>query len=87
LRRLAHTEIEITAPLIQELLRDQPPRPGRSPCATQSADALLLKEHAWLPSLAPHLAPPASAAASQIKPLDLLTKEPLGDAEHGDEGR
>ncbi len=73
------TEIEITAALIQALLRDQHPdladRPVRLgargwdnqlwrlgddlavrlPWATWSADALLLKEHAWLPSLAPHL--------------------------------
>lgn len=27
----------------------------RLPWATESADALLLKEHAWLPALAPHL--------------------------------
>lgn len=73
------TETEITADLIQELLRDQHPdladRPlrlgargwdnqlwrlgddlaVRLPWATESADELLRKEHAWVPGLAPHL--------------------------------
>ncbi|TXS22226.1 aminoglycoside phosphotransferase family protein [Streptomyces sp. ms191] len=73
------TEIEITAELVRDLLRDQHPdladRPVRLgargwdnqlwrlgddlavrlPWATQSADALLRKEHAWLPTLAPRL--------------------------------
>lgn len=77
------TEIEITAELIRDLLRDQHPdladhplrlgargwdnqlwRLGddlavRLPWATQSADELLRKEHAWLPVLAPHLPLPA----------------------------
>ncbi|WP_370411172.1 aminoglycoside phosphotransferase family protein [Streptomyces fradiae] len=72
-------EIEITAELIRELLREQHPdladRPlrlgargwdnqlwrlgddlaVRLPWATESADALLRKEHAWLPELAPGL--------------------------------
>ncbi|MFI7016048.1 aminoglycoside phosphotransferase family protein [Streptomyces sp. NPDC050164] len=76
---MAHTEIEITAALIRELLREQHPdladRPVRLgargwdnqlwrlgddlavrlPWATQSADALLRKEHTWVPSLAPRL--------------------------------
>jgi len=76
---MTHTEIEITAELVRDLLRDQHPdladlpvrlgargwdnqlwRLGddlavRLPWATQSADTLLRKEHAWLPSLAPHL--------------------------------
>ena len=76
---MTHTEIEITAELVRELLRDQHPdladhplelgargwdnqlwRVGddlavRLPWATESADALLRKEHAWLPGLAPHL--------------------------------
>jgi aminoglycoside phosphotransferase (APT) family kinase protein len=76
---MTHTEIEITAELIRDLLRDQHPdladRPlslgargwdnqlwrlgddlaVRLPWATQSADELLRKEHAWLPALAPHL--------------------------------
>ncbi|GGU96002.1 aminoglycoside phosphotransferase [Actinomadura cremea] len=77
--RMTHTEIEITAELIRDLLRDQHPdladhpvrlgargwdnqlwRLGddlavRLPWATQSADALLRKEHTWLPALAPRL--------------------------------
>jgi aminoglycoside phosphotransferase (APT) family kinase protein len=72
-------ELEITADLIKDLLRDQHPdladlpvtlgargwdnqlwRLGddlavRLPWATQTADALLLKEYAWLPTLAPRL--------------------------------
>ncbi|MDV9194701.1 phosphotransferase, partial [Streptomyces sp. Wh19] len=76
---MTHTEIEITAELVRDLLRDQHPdladqplklgargwdnqlwRLGddlavRLPWATQSADELLRKEHAWLPTLAPHL--------------------------------
>ncbi|SKC37252.1 aminoglycoside phosphotransferase family protein [Krasilnikoviella flava] len=73
------TDVEITADLVQELLREQHPdlahlpvrlgargwdnqlwRLGdefavRLPWATDGADALLRKEHAWLPGLAPHL--------------------------------
>jgi aminoglycoside phosphotransferase (APT) family kinase protein len=76
---VTHADLEITAELIRELLRDQHPdladlpltlgargwdnqlwRLGsdlavRLPWATQTADALLLKEHAWLPALAPRL--------------------------------
>lgn len=76
---MSHTEIEITAELVRDLLHDQHPdlaeRPVqlgargwdnqvwrlgddlavRLPWATQSADALLRKEHAWLPGLAPNL--------------------------------
>ncbi|PSK93613.1 aminoglycoside phosphotransferase (APT) family kinase protein [Murinocardiopsis flavida] len=76
---MTHTEIEISAELVRDLLRDQHPdladhpvtlgargwdnqlwRLGddlavRLPWATQSADALLRKEHAWLPALAPRL--------------------------------
>ncbi|MFJ2391598.1 phosphotransferase [Streptomyces sp. NPDC087843] len=76
---MTRTEIEITAELVRELLRDQHPdladRPVRlgargwdnqlwrlgddlavrMPWATLSADALLRKEHAWLPDLAPRL--------------------------------
>ncbi|MCX5387276.1 aminoglycoside phosphotransferase family protein [Streptomyces sp. NBC_00083] len=76
---MALTEIEITAQLIRDLLRDQHPdladlpltlgahgwdnqlwRLGddlavRLPWATLSADALLRKEYAWLPVLAPRL--------------------------------
>ncbi|MEV5840017.1 aminoglycoside phosphotransferase family protein [Nocardia sp. NPDC052112] len=74
-----HNEIEITAELVRDLLRDQHPdlahhsvrlgargwdnqlwRLGndlavRLPWATESADALLRKEHTWLPALAPRL--------------------------------
>ncbi|MCL7430186.1 aminoglycoside phosphotransferase family protein [Streptomyces sp. YS415] len=76
---MTHTDIEITAELIRDLLRAQHPdlaglpvelgargwdnqlwRLGddlavRLPWATRSADALLRKEHAWLPVLAPEL--------------------------------
>ncbi|MGW2017722.1 aminoglycoside phosphotransferase family protein [Streptomyces sp. NPDC001927] len=78
---MTHTEseIDITAELVRDLLRDQHPdladhpvklgargwdnqlwRLGddlavRLPWATRSADALLRKEYAWLPALAPHL--------------------------------
>ncbi|MFF1839861.1 aminoglycoside phosphotransferase family protein [Streptomyces sp. NPDC058231] len=76
---MTHTEIEITAELVRDILRDQHPdladRPltlgargwdnqlwrlgddlaVRLPWATQTADALLRKEHAWLPRLAPRL--------------------------------
>jgi aminoglycoside phosphotransferase (APT) family kinase protein len=76
---VARPELEITAELVRDLLRDQHPdladRPlalgargwdnqlwrlgsdlaVRLPWATQSADALLRKEHAWLPVLAPRL--------------------------------
>ncbi|NGO68348.1 phosphotransferase, partial [Streptomyces boncukensis] len=76
---MTHTDIEITAELVRDLLRDQHPdladhpvelgargwdnqlwRLGddlavRLPWATPSADALLRKEHTWLPGLAPHL--------------------------------
>src|SRR4051812_11643035 len=79
LLRMTHAEVEITAELVRDLLRDQHPdladhpvrlgargwdnqlwRLGddlavRLPWATQSADALLRKEHAWLPALAPRL--------------------------------
>ncbi|MGW2370245.1 aminoglycoside phosphotransferase family protein [Streptomyces sp. NPDC001667] len=88
---MTHTEIEITAVLIRDLLRDQHPdladRPlrlgargwdnqlwrlgddlaVRLPWATQSADELLRKEHAWLPTLAPHL------------PLPVPVPQRLGD--------
>ncbi len=76
---MTHTETEITAELVRDLLREQHPdlaglpvrlgargwdnqlwRLGddlavRLPWATGSADALLRKEHAWLPVLAPRL--------------------------------
>jgi aminoglycoside phosphotransferase (APT) family kinase protein len=76
---VTHVEIEITAELVADLVRDQHPdlsdkpvrlgargwdnqlwRLGddvavRLPWATGSADALLLKEYTWLPTLAPRL--------------------------------
>lgn len=76
---MTHAEVEITAELVRDLLRDQHPdladhhvrlgargwdnqlwRLGddlavRLPWATGSADALLRKEYAWVPGLAPRL--------------------------------
>ncbi|MEV0150504.1 MULTISPECIES: phosphotransferase [unclassified Nonomuraea] len=76
---MTHTEIEVSAELVRDLLRDQHPdladRPVRLgargwdnqlwrlgddlavrlPWATKDADELLLKEHTWLPALAPRL--------------------------------
>ncbi|MEE6261302.1 aminoglycoside phosphotransferase family protein [Plantactinospora sonchi] len=76
---MPHAEIEITAELVRDLVRDQHPdladhpvrlgargwdnqlwRIGddlavRLPWATPDADALLRKEHTWVPRLAPHL--------------------------------
>ena len=76
---MTHSEVEVSAELIRELLRDQHPdladlpvtfgargwdnqlwRLGddlavRLPWATQNSDGLLLKEHAWLPAIAPRL--------------------------------
>lgn len=76
---MTHIDIEVTAELVRDLLRDQHPdlaeypirlgargwdnqlwRIGddlavRLPWATDSADALLRKEFAWLPGLAPRL--------------------------------
>nr|BFD86846.1 hypothetical protein StreXyl84_62470 [Streptomyces sp. Xyl84] len=81
---MTHTEIEITAELVRDLLLDQHPdlahlpvrlgargwdnqlwRLGddlavRMPYATQDADDLLRKEHAWVPDLAPRLPLPVS---------------------------
>jgi aminoglycoside phosphotransferase (APT) family kinase protein len=80
--RMPHAEIEITAELVRDLVRDQHPdladhpvrlgargwdnqlwRLGddlavRLPWATQDSDALLRKEHAWVPMLAPRLSLP-----------------------------
>ncbi|MFB7720091.1 aminoglycoside phosphotransferase family protein [Nocardia sp. NPDC056100] len=76
---MTHTDIEVTAELVRELLRDQHPdladRPiqlgargwdnqiwrlgadlaVRLPWATDSAAELLVKEHTWVPVLAPNL--------------------------------
>ena len=88
---MTHAEIEITAELIRDLLRDQHPdladRPlslgargwdnqlwrlgdelaVRMPWATQSADELLRKEHAWLPALAPRLPLPVASPAPETR--------------------
>lgn len=77
--RMTHTEIDISAEFVRDLLRDQHPdladRPVRLgargwdnqlwrlgddlavrlPWATEGADELLLKEHTWVPALAPRL--------------------------------
>ncbi|MFC1419521.1 aminoglycoside phosphotransferase family protein [Streptacidiphilus cavernicola] len=76
---MTHTEVEVSAELVRELLREQHPdladhplelgalgwdnqlwRLGedlvvRLPWAARSSDALLRKEHAWVPALAPRL--------------------------------
>ena len=76
---MTHTEIDISADLVRELLREQHPdladRPVRLgargwdnqlwrlgddlavrlPWATQDADELVIKEHTWVPRLAPRL--------------------------------
>jgi aminoglycoside phosphotransferase (APT) family kinase protein len=89
---VARPELEITAELVRDLLRDQHPdladRPltlgargwdnqlwrlgsdlaVRLPWATQSADALLRKEHAWLPVLAPRLPLPVPVPQRLAEP-------------------
>ncbi|MET8287933.1 aminoglycoside phosphotransferase family protein [Streptomyces sp. NPDC051643] len=91
---MTRTEIEITAELVRDLLRDQHPdlaaRPVRLgargwdnqlwrlgddlavrlPWATLSADALLRKEHAWLPDLAPRLPLPVPVPQRLGEPSD-----------------
>jgi len=88
------TDIEVTADLIAELLREQHPdlaslpltlgargwdnqllRLGddlavRLPLATQHADELLIKEHAWLPVLAPRLPLPVPVPQRLGKPSE-----------------
>ncbi|MGW3087732.1 aminoglycoside phosphotransferase family protein [Streptomyces sp. NPDC001108] len=89
---MTHTDTEITAELVRDLLRDQHPdladRPVRLgargwdnqlwrlgddlavrlPWATESADELLLKEHAWMPVLAPGLPLPVPVPQRLGKP-------------------
>lgn len=91
---MTHTEMDITAELVRELLRDQHPdladhplrlgargwdnqlwRLGddlavRLPWATESADALLRKEHAWLPALAPRLPLPVPVPQRLSEPSE-----------------
>ncbi len=98
LLRMTHTEIEMTAELVRDLLRDQHPdladRPVRLgargwdnqlwrlgddlavrlPWATGSADALLRKEHAWLPALAPRLPLPVPVPQRLGEPSALFPR-------------
>ncbi|MFG3015693.1 aminoglycoside phosphotransferase family protein [Streptomyces cinerochromogenes] len=91
---MAPTEIEITADLVRDLLRDHHPdlaglplelgargwdnqlwRLGddlavRLPWATLSADALLRKEHEWLPALAPRLPLPVPVPQRLSEPSE-----------------
>ncbi|MFF4616177.1 aminoglycoside phosphotransferase family protein [Nonomuraea jabiensis] len=95
---MTHTEIEITAELVRDLLRDQHPdladhpvrlgargwdnqlwRLGddlavRLPWATQDADAQLLKEHTWLPALAPGLPLPVPVPQRLGEPSALFPR-------------
>ncbi|GIH64589.1 aminoglycoside phosphotransferase family protein [Microbispora siamensis] len=95
---MTHTEIEITAELVRDLLRDQHPdladRPlrlgargwdnqlwrlgddlaVRLPWATRSADALLRKEYAWLPALAPRLPLPVPVPQRLGEPSALFPR-------------
>ncbi|XVQ89305.1 aminoglycoside phosphotransferase family protein [Microbispora siamensis] len=95
---MTHTEIEISAELVRDLLRDQHPdladRPVRLgargwdnqlwrlgddlavrlPWATRSADALLRKEHAWLPVLAPRLPLPVPVPQRLGEPSALFPR-------------
>ncbi|MER5423420.1 phosphotransferase [Streptosporangium roseum] len=95
---MTHTEIEISAELVRELLRDQHPdladRPVRLgargwdnqlwrlgddlavrlPWATESADALLRKEHTWLPVLAPRLPLPVPVPQRLGEPSALFPR-------------
>ncbi|MFE9499769.1 aminoglycoside phosphotransferase family protein [Streptomyces collinus] len=91
---MTRTEIEITAELVRDILREQHPdladRPlelgargwdnqlwrlgddlaVRLPWATQDADELLRKEHAWLPGLAPRLPLPVPVPQRLGEPSD-----------------
>ncbi|GII32415.1 aminoglycoside phosphotransferase family protein [Planotetraspora mira] len=93
-----HTDIEISAELVRDLLHDQHPdladRPVRLgargwdnqlwrlgddlavrlPWATQSADALLRKEHTWLPVLAPRLPLPVPVPQRLGEPSALFPR-------------
>jgi hypothetical protein len=93
-------EIELTAKLVRDLLRDQQPDLADRPLTlgargwdnqlwrlgddlavrllwqTETADALLLKEHTWFPVLAPLLraAPPARSSAGASRANDADTR-------------
>ncbi|MGV9765052.1 aminoglycoside phosphotransferase family protein [Micromonospora tulbaghiae] len=91
---MSHAEVEITAELVADLVRDQHPdladRPVRLgargwdnqlwrlgddlavrlPWATASADALLRKEYAWLPGLAPRLPLPVPVPQRLSEPSE-----------------
>ncbi|WP_433384587.1 aminoglycoside phosphotransferase family protein [Actinoplanes sp. CA-142083] len=93
---MTHVEIEITAELVRDLVREQHPdladRPVRLgargwdnqlwrlgddlavrlPWATGSSDALLRKEHAWLPALAPRLPLPVPVPQRLGEPSGLF---------------
>ncbi|MEV0203261.1 aminoglycoside phosphotransferase family protein [Nonomuraea sp. NPDC050691] len=95
---MTHTEIEISAELVRDLLRDQHPdladRPlrlgargwdnqlwrlgddlaVRLPWATKDADELLLKEHIWLPALAPRLPLPVPVPQRLGEPSALFPR-------------
>jgi aminoglycoside phosphotransferase (APT) family kinase protein len=91
---VTHTQVEVSAEFIRELLRDQHPdladlpvtlgargwdnqlwRLGddlavRLPWATQNSDGLLLKEHAWVPAIAPRLPLPVPVPQRLGEPSD-----------------
>ncbi|WP_067714592.1 aminoglycoside phosphotransferase family protein [Nocardia yamanashiensis] len=95
---MTHTDIEVTAELVRDLLRDQHPdlaeypirlgargwdnqlwRIGddlavRLPWATDSADALLRKEFAWLPGLASRLSLPVPVPQRFGEPSELFPR-------------
>jgi aminoglycoside phosphotransferase (APT) family kinase protein len=95
---MAHTEVEISAEFVRDLLCEQHPdladRPlrfgargwdnqlwrlgddlaVRLPWATQFADLLLLKEHAWLPVLAPRLPLPVPVPQRLGEPSALFPR-------------
>jgi aminoglycoside phosphotransferase (APT) family kinase protein len=95
---MSHSDVEITADLIRELLREQHPdladRPlrlgakgwdnqlwrlgddlaVRMPWATQAADSLLRKEHAWVPGLAERLPLPVPVPQRLGEPAELFPR-------------
>ncbi|WP_406316732.1 phosphotransferase [Streptosporangium sp. NBC_01639] len=95
---MTHTEIEISAELVRDLLRaqhpdlaDRPVRLGargwanqlwrlgddlavRLPWVGETADELLLKEHTWLPALAPRLPLPVPVPQRLGEPSALFPR-------------